>query len=102
MSVSAAATFNVAAAAAAAVQLIHNPNTGEHICPLCMKTFYGAQSRKTGQRHIQTAHSNTKYRCEICEKLLPRKDKFKEHVTKVHTISSLTAAAMLQNAAVSC
>ena len=97
MLLSAAATFNVAAAAAAAVQLIHNPNTGEHICPLCMKSFYGSQSRTTGQRHIQTAHGSNKFKCDVCGYISTRKDVLKSHIMKKHGMKNTVAKAMVDS-----
>ena len=78
------------------IQLIENLVTGHFTCSLCAKTFTMSAS---GHRHIQSAHGSTKYKCEMCSKVVGRRDHFKSHLRRKHSIRYSVASAMVERSA---
>ncbi|XP_075243347.1 zinc finger protein 462-like isoform X2 [Convolutriloba macropyga] len=69
---------------------------GRPVCPVCHATF---SILKDAKRHFQSKHSGVTFKCEMCGCELNRKDVFKNHLMRKHSMSPLNAKVLADNIA---
>ena len=52
---------------------------------VCKDCGFRGQSQFKLNRHVQSLHSNERFKCTLCDKILSRKDKLIEHRLRLHS-----------------